>query len=126
MCWPIGSYYWTNKNTSPQTLFGGNWTRIEGKFVYAADNNRGVDSTGGLERVTLSVNEMPSHQHTPSGGGSFVKYKDYWSCDRNGGGESRSFLEHGDTTSYTSYTGGGQSHENMPPYIAAYCWRRTG
>ena len=22
-------------------------------------------------------------------------------------------------------TGGGESHNNMPPYIVAYCWRRT-
>ena len=22
-------------------------------------------------------------------------------------------------------TGGGQAHENMPPYLVAYCWERT-
>ena len=25
----------------------------------------------------------------------------------------------------SSYVGGSGSHENMPPYLAAYCWRRT-
>ena len=126
LCWPIGSYYWTNQNINPENLFGGQWKKIEGKFIYAADSNRKVDSTGGQERVTLSINEMPSHQHTPSGGGNFLKYKDYWGVDRNGGGDHKNFLEYGEYVSYTSYTGGSQSHENMPPYIAAFCWKRTG
>ena len=60
LCWPIGSYYWTNNETSPEQLFGGNWTKIEGKFVYAADGNRRINTTGGQERVTLSVNEINS------------------------------------------------------------------
>ena len=34
-CWPIGSYYWTNNNNSPDKLFGGKWQKIEGKFIYA-------------------------------------------------------------------------------------------
>ena len=28
------------------------------------------------------------------------------------------------TTSTTNYKGGNQPHNNMPPYITAYCWRR--
>ena len=126
LCWPIGSYYWTNKNNNPEDLFGGEWEKIEGRFVYAADNKRKVDSTGGEERVTLSVDEIPSHQHAPSGGGSFIKYKNNYSCNREGGGDNKNFLEHGETFSNTSSTGGGQSHENMPPYIAAFCWKRVG
>ena len=26
---------------------------------------------------------------------------------------------------YTQYTGGDKAHNNMPPYIAVYLWRRT-
>ena len=46
LCWPIGSYYLTNNNINPEKLFGEKWQKIEGKFLYAADNNRKVDSTG--------------------------------------------------------------------------------
>jgi hypothetical protein len=28
------------------------------------------------------------------------------------------------TNYYTDYEGGGQPHNNMPPYITKYCWER--
>ena len=131
LCWPIGSYYWTNKNNNPENLFGGKWQKIEGKFLYSADNNRPVDSTGGQERVTLKENEMPRHYHTPYGKGNFVKYKNHWRVNVGGGGDSITCLDgsgnwHDDFPCLTDYAGGDQSHENMPPYIAAFCWKRIG
>jgi hypothetical protein len=30
--YPIGSYYWSSSDISPQTLFGGIWTKIKGRF----------------------------------------------------------------------------------------------
>ena len=47
----IGSYYWTNNNINPEKLFGGKWQKIEGKFLYAADENTKVDSTGGQKKL---------------------------------------------------------------------------
>ena len=121
LCWPVGSYYWTNKDKSPEELFGGKWEKIEGKFIYAADNNRKVDSTGGEEKVTLTINEMPSHSHTPKEGGNFCRYS-----GSNCGEIGCDFSALKDCCGFdsTSSTGGGQPHENMPPYIAAFCWKR--
>ena len=62
----IGSYYWTAEPKNPEKYFGGKWQKIEGKFLYAADNNRKVDTIGGQEKVTLSINEMPQHSHKVS------------------------------------------------------------
>ena len=69
--WPIGSYYWTNREINPEKLFGGKWQKIEGKFLFAADDERKVDSTGGKEKVILTIEEIPSYDHEPLEGGLF-------------------------------------------------------
>jgi len=61
--YPIGSYYWSEKNTSPSDIFGGSWTKIRGRFLFASDSNHDVGDTGGEERHTLTINEMPRHSH---------------------------------------------------------------
>ena len=68
-CYPIGSLYWSSKSTSPATLFGGTWTQIKDKFVWAKGDNDTVNATGGEKTHTLTVTEIPSHSHsfTPSG-----------------------------------------------------------
>lgn len=69
-CYPIGSLYWSSKDTDPSTLFGGTWVQIKDRFVLACgDTYKTVGATGGASTVTLSVSNMPSHSHsfTPSG-----------------------------------------------------------
>lgn len=69
-CYPIGSLYWSSKDTDPSTLFGGTWVQIKDRFVLACgDTYKTVGATGGASSVTLSVSNMPSHSHsfTPSG-----------------------------------------------------------
>lgn len=67
--YPVGSLYWSSKSTSPATLFGGTWEQIKDKFVLAAGSTYTAGTTGGASTVTLSVSNMPSHNHTftPSG-----------------------------------------------------------
>lgn len=85
--YPVGSVYISFNSTSPQTLFGiGTWSKIEGRFLFAADNSHIVESTGGsndsvvvshthtadlansgLHTHTLSSNE---HTHSASTGSS--------------------------------------------------------
>lgn len=69
-CYPVGSLYWSSKSTNPGTLFGGTWTQIKDRFVLACgDTYTTQGATGGASTVTLSVSNMPSHNHsfTPSG-----------------------------------------------------------
>ena len=128
--YPIGSYYWSEKNTSPSEIFGGSWTKIRGRFLFASDSNHNVGDTGGEETHTLTNDEMPRHSHqyekfchngrgyfdTPSGGyGIYPRnHKEDQNKDR--------FLYTYSTTS----VGGGYSHNNMPPFLTANCWKRTG
>ena len=125
--YPIGSYYWSENDTSPEELFGGRWTKIEGRFLFASDSNHYVGQTGGEERHKLTLDEMPSHSH----GYQKFKYKDHWFINESGGGKSYYFLEWDSGTnnivsSTTDLKGNSQSHNNMPPYLTANCWKRLG
>ena len=70
LIYPVGSLYWSSKSTNPASLFGGTWVQIKDKFVLACgDTYNTTGATGGASTVTLSVSNMPSHNHsfTPSG-----------------------------------------------------------
>jgi len=125
--YPIESYYWSSNNKSPSEIFGGSWTKINGRFLFASDSNHYVGETGGEERVTLKINEIPSHSHN----------YDRFNYDQTHGGNSIPGTTEGyfpfvkkDYDYYrsnsTSSTGGGCSHNNMPPFLTANCWKRTG
>lgn len=65
--YPVGSIYCSYGNTSPATLFGfGSWTKIEGRFLLGANATYGLGSTGGAAMVTLTVNQIPAHNHSSS------------------------------------------------------------
>lgn len=62
--YPIGAYYLSHTSTSPATLFGGTWSALTDRFLYCNANN----NTGGSNTHTLTVNEMPAHNHKTSNG----------------------------------------------------------
>ena len=121
--YPVGSYYWSQKNTSPEELFGGKWESISGRFLFSTDSNHSVDSTGGEEKHRLTESEMPSHNH---GYEHFNYYGSLYGMVVTSSGyhlPSRCDTDFMTSTS-TNYKGGNQPHNNMPPYLTAYCWRR--
>lgn len=61
---PVGSLYWSSKDTNPSTLFGGTWTPIKDKFILAAGDTYANGATGGAATVTLTTQQIPSHTHT--------------------------------------------------------------
>ena len=111
--YPVGSIYMSVNSTNPQTLFGGTWQRIQGRFLFAADSKHAAGSTGGEETHQLTVDEMPSHTHKQSIGGE-PSYGNACFKDRYDSiGED------------TGAAGGDQPHNNMPPYLSVYMWKRT-
>ena len=144
--YPVGSYYISHNSTSPATLFGGTWTRINNEFLYCmGDNankpddssaNLSVGATGGSAThehttgdYTLTVNEIPKHSHTVD----VTQVDSNYGATTSGGiGYGGRLYVNGGTLS-TSNTGGAQAHNhgntgtssNIPPYVAVYCWRRT-
>ena len=124
--YPIGSYYWSSKDTSPSEIFGGSWTRISGRFLFVSDSNHYVGETGGEERHTLTINEIPAHSHSYER----FHYDETHTCPDKNDGSSYYPYANKDYDYYrinsSRSSGGGNSHNNMPPYLAANCWKRTG
>ena len=120
--YPIGSIYMSVNSTNPRNLFGGTWTQLKDRFLLGAGSTYTNGSTGGEASHTLTVNEMPSHSHgqyvTVSSGGSLSANCDY---DSYASGKARKSAQNVSTDP----TGGGNSHNNMPPYLVVYMWQRT-
>lgn len=116
---PVGSIYQSTKSTDPADLFGGTWEAIHNVFLLAAGTIFRPGTTGGESEVTLTVDEIPeikmSYQYT---GQSTVIGTD----------AIRLYDANGQQNQYTgpqSSNCGGKAHNNMPPYLAVYTWKRT-
>lgn len=57
--YPVGSIYHSMNATSPADSVGGTWTKIK-TFLYGADTAK---ETGGEAMHTLTIDEMPKHNH---------------------------------------------------------------
>lgn len=117
--YPIGSIYMSVNNTSPSTLFGGTWEQLKDRFLLGAGDTYTAGDTGGEATHTLTTNEMPSHNHkltsnTTSGSADSISVLSISSGSDNN-----------ITTKISSSVGGGQAHNNMPPYLTVYMWKRT-
>lgn len=126
--YPIGSIYMNVNATDPSTLFGGTWEQIKGRFLLGCgDNGDGVNyeanSTGGEATHTLNVNEIPSHNHN-------IWKRTASQADFSSGFDAMHFSGEMYAERYqihfeTANTGGGLAHNNMPPYLAIYMWKRV-
>lgn len=118
--YPIGSIYLSVNSVNPGELFGGTWERIQDVFLLASGNTYDAGSTGGEREHKLTVNEMPSHQHTLANGNAAGPTYDWTPAAVQLSGEN------GWTWNANTHpVGGGAAHNNMPPYLAVYVWKRT-
>lgn len=121
---PVGSLFETTVSTNPGTLYGGTWAAWGGGRtpvgVNTADTSfNTVEKTGGAKTHTLTVQEIPNHDHdlnavnegvdNPNGG-----YHPGWTFNKQYTAQVMS-----------ASTGGGQAHNNLQPYITCYIWKRT-
>ena len=148
LIYPVGSIYMSANDTSPSTLFGGEWERIEDRFLLAAGDTYSAGSKDGEAAHTLTENEIPSHNH-----GEKPLVGSMWNIASQGIGKNFELAAKGivsidmDKVEGHGYTvnsateaidgfkidashehnsvGGGQPHNNMPPYLAVYMWKRT-
>ena len=119
LVYPVGSIYMSINNVSPATLFGGKWVQIKGRFLLGASDVYKANTTGGEATHALTTDEMPNHQHSiwfPNSGGEQSAEIGY----PEAGSKNTYYAE----ASKTAGAGGGAAHNNMPPYLVVYMWRR--
>ena len=119
--YPVGSIYMSASATSPASLFGGTWEQLKDRFLLGAGDDYSAGNTGGEETHKLTVDEMPSHTHTT---GSVV------GNDGNMYGVKRDYTNDSGTGAMyqalnMSNAGGDAAHNNMPPYLVVYMWKRV-
>ena len=127
--YPVGSIYMSVNSTNPGTLFGGTWEQIEDTFLLAAGTNYTAGATGGEATHTLTVTEMPVHSGHITGSPSGGNLKAYLnkSVLTTYGSSGRGWWEMSGSEAYpvSENRGSGGAHNNMPPYLAVYVWKRT-
>jgi hypothetical protein len=98
---------------------GGSGTpNLQDRFVVGAGSGYGVGATGGAAAVSLTVEQMPSHNHQALGSG---KDDLNFSGGNDLNGERIPFARSDANVAsveVTRKTGGDQAHENRPPYYA--------
>ena len=129
LTYPVGSIYMSVNATSPQTLFGGTWTRLVDRMLIGAGSYYKVGDTGGETTHRLTANEIPSHTHPAQNGGNFYASQGNYTAPINGVQSGVSYGGSGPTAGVMqtniAAVGGNAAHNNMPPYRAVYMWQRT-
>ena len=134
--YPVGSIYMNVNSTNPGTLFGGTWEQIQGKFLLGMSSSYPAGSQGGEASHTLTTAEMPSHGHNPANQSGYYGFitnsnKAFEVGDMGVQSGSGRYYPYAPVAfdisrnSLTGTTGGGNSHNNMPPYLSIYIWKRT-
>ena len=148
LVYPVGSVYISTSSTNPSSLFGfGTWEQIKDTFLLAAGSTYTAGSTGGEASHKLTSSEMPSHTHTigkenncimpnqdpgQNYGVAYLTSTDFKDLGQGVGSKNtngKPFVSAtNDTMSHThtaNSTGGNTAHNNMPPYLTVYMFKRT-
>lgn len=131
LVYPVGSIYMSVNNVSPQTFLGGTWEQIKDRFLLSAGDTYSSGSIGGEANHTLTTEELASHNHgwskrymmVSNPGAVFAindSNFDAIAATDNAITDGGVFA----TPNFIEYTGSNRPHNNMPPYLTVYMWKR--
>ena len=149
--YPVGSVYISVSATNPSTLFGGTWEALAaGRVLIGAGGGYTAGSTGGSASHSITISEMPSHNHGgstgsvgaggnhahsdnnfKSSGGSQLKAGEAVHSYEGGSSYGSGRLNTGSANGMPSHShtiqsqGSGTAMSLMQPYLVVYMWKRT-
>lgn len=141
--YPVGAVYVSTNATSPASLFGGTWEQLKDRFLLGAGDSYTAGNTGGNATVELTTGQLPAirgqiHAGSGSSGTSGKGYGAFRAA--SGVFSTVTEMQYGRPSDSTAITwpnsvasyqyvnlsvGNGESHNNMPPYLAVYMWKRV-
>lgn len=127
--YPVGAVYITYDNNNPGNFLGGTWEQFgQGRtLIGEGTGNDGstsmtftANNTGGEYKHKLTVDEMPSHSHKLyARGGQTAQTSSPFAANKP-------ILQGSNSYGFdVSKAGGDGYHNNIPPYITVFFWRRT-
>ena len=153
LVYPVGSIYMSVNNVSPATFLGGVWEQIKDRFLLSSGDTYSSGNIGGAETVkaivsvnnhTLTTAQIPAHTHGPGSLSGYYKCRETDDSGSGANGAERVTFTAFDVNSSassviinsgaTASTGSGgahnhgvtiSEHNNMPPYLTVYMWKRT-
>ena len=120
---PVGSIYMTTIETNPSEIFGfGTWELWgAGRVPVGVDTTQTefneVEKMGGKKTHTLTIDEMPNHNHNIRAGEEGTEVHNEFGPISTSNKNKYQIL--------SLYSGGNQPHNNLQPYITCYMFKRT-
>ena len=129
--YPVGSIYISANNTNPSTYYGGTWTQIKNRFLFATNSTSGAKGKDAVSNHTgtnvtdtaISKEQMPSHSHTVTHKG-FLNTDNYTSRTDRPCISYNIYSEDNSASFDCTATGGGQAHNHAVAYTEVYVWQR--
>ena len=117
--------------TDPNSIYSGTtWEQKKDVFILASGETYPAGSTGGEAEHKLTIEETPEHRHVSSSyqygyPSNYTNSNGYVTWVNAGVPNNNEPATGQDGPVRTSKVGGGQPHNNMPPYFSMPFWIRT-
>lgn len=111
IAYPPGTIYTCASDIDPAEMWGGEWEKLTGTFLWAADEEIPAGNTGGEKAHQLTLQELPNAIWQSSSGEVYDGIKTLFSQGSH----------YGINTLATNMD---QPHNNMPPYLSVNMWKR--
>ena len=134
-CYPIGSFYISYNDTSPADMWGGTWTQVTSRFLYATTSttvggstshrhyvpifmSRPAYDTGQIRLMSWRDSDFnPIHGVYTQSNALAMEVMLHYTANKS--------IVDGNMSTNPAHSMYSQTVSSLPPYQGVYCWYRT-